>query len=126
MQRSQNLLVEHIMEGIEWPIATLSEVDQKTLGTKTPLILLSKETLTNHLQKHPEIGESVYQNLQQIIEKAELWRVPERPERLIYMTCEEPKYLIAIKRNQDGTKNYVLTIFRNSAHKTPKGAIRIR
>ena len=114
------------MKSDEWPIAKLSLIDQELLGSKTAIILLSRETLNIHLEKHPEITEADYNALQTILDTGEVWRVPERPERLVYITVEGIKYLAAIKRTQDGRKNYLLTLFRNQAQKVPKAAVRVR
>ncbi|MDI9350282.1 MAG: hypothetical protein QM537_09820 [Candidatus Symbiobacter sp.] len=107
-------------------IAILPETDQKILGSENNEILLSQETFDDHIYKHPEITEADYQNLQKIIDSAEVWRLPNKPERLIYLLRGRVTYQACVKRTQDGRKNYMTTLFRNSKQRLPNNAERIR
>ena len=96
------------------------------LETKVRTVLLSDRSLREHLDKHPEVQLQDYQKIPLILEQGEVWIVPDKPERLIYLFIDGVTYRAALKRTVDGDENYFLTLFKNTKKKPPKGAVRVR
>ena len=68
-----------------------------------------------------------YRLLPQIIENGEVWQVPGQGERLIFITLGGVRYRAALKRTMDGSKNYLVTLFRiGKGSAVPKGAVKVR
>lgn len=109
-----------------FPVGVLRPEDTKELGTKACTVLLSDRSLKEHLEKHPEIQLRDYQRIPLILEQGEVWRVPDKPERLIYLLIDGTTYRAALKRTVDGNENYFLTLFKNTKKKPPKGAMKVR
>jgi hypothetical protein len=110
----------------EHPIAQLSRADMELIGAKQSTVLLSTVTLNAHRKKHPEIGLDDYRKIPEIIANGQVWSVPGNPERIIFIQIDDVIYRAAVKRTADGQKNYLLTLFKNTKKKPPKGAVRIR
>lgn len=114
-------------------IAALSDVEMAWLETQSREVWLSKITLDAHKRVHPEIGIADYeigiadyQRIPRILAHGQIWLLPDSPERIILMEIGAATYRMAIKRTQDGSRNYLLTLFRNTKAKPPKGAVRVR
>ncbi|MDI9349086.1 MAG: hypothetical protein QM537_03685 [Candidatus Symbiobacter sp.] len=114
------------MTGDEWEIARLCDADKLWLKSHDSMVYLSQMTLDEHLIKHPEISREDYQNVQKILDSAEVWHKPNQPERLIYVTRIDAKYFTVVKRTKNGSRNYLLTLFKNSKLWIPDGALRLR
>ena len=110
----------------EHPIARLSAADMALIGAKSPTVMLSRLSLDEHLAKHPEIGLSDYRKIPEIIAHGQVWSVPGKSERIVFMQIGDVIYRAAVKRTADGEKNYLLTLFRNTKNKPPKGSVRLR
>jgi hypothetical protein len=107
-------------------IAALSDVEMAWLETQSREVWLSKITLDAHKRAHPEIGIADYQCIPRILAHGKIWLLPDSPARIILMEIGAVTYRMAIKRTQDGSRNYLLTLFRNTKAKPPKGAVRVR
>jgi len=109
-----------------FPVGILRPEDMEGLETKVRTVLLSDRSLREHLDKHPEVQLQDYQKIPLILEQGEVWIVPDKPERLIYLFIDGVTYRAALKRTVDGDENYFLTLFKNTKKKPPKGAVRVR
>ena len=110
----------------EFPIAELSADDMALIGAETATVWLSRQSLDDHLAIHPEIVLDDYLKVPTIVENGQVWMLPSSPERLIFMQLGEVVYRAVVKRTADGNRNYLLTLFRNTKTKPPKGAVRIK
>ena len=97
-------------------------------GNRPPLttVWLSRISMDAHKAKHPEIGVDAYRKIPEILASGQVWRVPGEPERLVFLKVGDVVYRAAVKRTSDGRKNYLLTLFRSTKAKPPKGAVRVR
>jgi len=111
----------------EFPVAVLRGDDMKALDAQSPVVLLSHESLAEHLVKHPEIGLADYRKIQRLLDNASsVWRTNGEGERLLYVTIDGVKYLAALKRTRDGKKNYFLSLYLDKRKGEPPNAVRIR
>ena len=110
----------------DFTIGILTPDDQALLGSSSNAVLLSRVSLDDHKIKHPEIGLSDYQLIPKILSEGQIWQIPDKQERVIFMMVGGVTYRAGIKRTMDCEKNYLLTLFINTKSKPPKGAIRIR
>jgi hypothetical protein len=108
----------------EFPVAVLSQLDQKSLGASSAVVLLSDESIAAHVKTHPEITQTDYRQIQEILDKGEVYKQGET--RLVYLTLHGVKYRAALKRTKDGKKNYFLSLFKNETGAKPKLNTRIR
>ncbi len=111
------------MDG-EFPIAVLSPTEKALLGAESQTVLLSRESINDHIKSHPEITVADYRLVQQIIDQGEIYQ--QGDARLIYIQVGEVTYRAVLKRTADGLKNYFLTLFKNKRGKPPKNVIKIR
>ncbi|WP_278369827.1 phage minor head protein [Vreelandella titanicae] len=110
----------------EYPVAVVPPVEREVLGAESPVVLLSQQSLSTHRERHPEIGINDYRRVQQLLDDGEVYRVPNDPGRLIYLIIEGVTYRAALKRTEDGKKNYFLTLFKSRTDQPPPGAERLR
>lgn len=110
----------------EFAIARLSKDDMQALGASSSTVWLSRISMDAHKAKHPEIGVDAYRKIPEILASGQVWRVPGEPERLVFLKVGDVVYRAAVKRTSDGRKNYLLTLFRSTKAKPPKGAVRVR
>jgi len=108
----------------EFPIAALNDTDRLLLGSDSNTVLLSRQSIDEHIAKHPEITVDDYRKAQEIIDRGDVYQVGD--SRMVYLLMDKVWYRAALKRTGDGGKNYFLTLFRNDKAKPPKGAIKIR
>jgi hypothetical protein len=111
------------LEG-EFPVAVLNAADMKAIDATVPTVMLSQESLAAHIKKHPEVGLADYLKVPTILEQGEIYKLGE--QRLVYLMLGDIRYRAALKRTQDGEKNYFLTLFVADKGKPPKGAERVR
>ena len=100
----------------------MDEQTQKAIGARTQTVWLSDETLAEHLKKHPEIGLDQYRLLPEIINSGEVYK--QGNVRLIYLWRDGKLYRAGVKRTQDKSGNYILTLFETTektAMKNVKG-----
>ena len=108
----------------EFPIAVLNSTDMKAIDATLPTVLLSQESLAAHIKKHPEVGLEDYLKVPDILAQGEVYK--QGDTRLIYLMLGDVLYRAALKRTQDGGKNYFLTLFVNDKGKPPLGSERVR
>ncbi|WP_438454691.1 phage head morphogenesis protein [Vreelandella venusta] len=95
----------------EYPIAVVPPLERQVLGTESPVVLLSQESLATHKISHPEVGLEDYRRIQQILDEGEVYQREGEPGRMVYLSLGERLYRAALKRTGDGKKNYFLTLF---------------
>ncbi|WP_447926939.1 phage head morphogenesis protein [Vreelandella sp. EE27] len=110
----------------EYPIAVVPPVERQVLGAESPVVLLSQQSLRTHRERHPEIGLEDYRRVQQLLDDGQVYQLPDKPGRLIYLVIEGVTYRAALKRTQDGQKSYFLTLFKSRTDQPPPDAVRLR
>lgn len=96
----------------EFPVATLAPEDQVLLGAKTSTVWLSRQSLDDHKAKHPDIGLNDYRKVPKIIALGEIYSQGNRRFALLHL--DNVLYRAAIKLTADGSKIYLLTLFRTT------------
>jgi len=110
------------MDG-EFPVAVLSPTEKALLGAETQTVLLSRESVDEHLKKHPEILLEDYTLVQFIIDQGDIYK--QGNTRLIFIRQNGVTYRAVLKRSADGLKNYFLSLFKNKRGKPPGNAVKI-
>ena len=110
----------------DFKIGVLKPEDHALIASSSSEVFLSRASLDEHKIKHPEIGLAEYRLIPDILNDGQVWQVPDKLERIIFMKVGDITYRAVIKRTTDGDKVYLLTLFANTKAKPPKGAIRIR
>ncbi len=108
----------------EFPVAVLKNADRLAIGAESSVVLLSQESLAAHVKSHPEIALADYRKIQRLMDEGEVYR--QGDTRLVYLAIDGVTYRAALKRTQDGRKNYFLTLFKNETGARPKSSARIR
>lgn len=99
-------------------VGALSESDVAILGTKSTVVLMSKESLEQHKLKHPEVTIDDYRKLPEIIENGEMYETQIR--RYVLLKMNEKTYRAAMKVTQDGSEVYLLSLVAQSDEKAEK------
>lgn len=96
----------------EYPIAQCSTADMHLLGALSPTVWLSRVSLDAHMAKHPEVGMADYQRIPDIIRHGEIYQQGDKRFALLY--ADGVLYRAAIKITANGSKIYLLTLFRTT------------
>ena len=96
-----------------FPVAVLDEQFQATIGAKRQTVYLSDQTLAKNLAAHPELGIADYQQLPQLIARAQLI-VQDGDQSLVFVKRGDQVYHAAIKATRSG-ESLFLTSFRFSS-----------
>ena len=99
-------------------VGALSESDMTILGTKSSVVLMSKESLETHKISHPDIGIDDYKKLPEIIECGEVY--PTSNRRYILLKVEGRTYRAALKVTQDSREVYILSLIYQPDEKAEK------
>lgn len=97
---------------MEYPVAVLRPADRATIGADSQAVLLSTQTLIEHLAAHPEIGLDQYRLLQQIVDRGEVYQEDDR--RILLLSRAGKLYRASIKSDQAGKRIYLLSLFETS------------
>ena len=117
---------DHFLSGQikgDFPLAVIDDTSPASVD-KPSLALLSQESLTTHLAAHPETRLQDYRLTQQILDNGHAYLQGDR--RLVYATIGDVKYRAVLDPAMDGSKNYVLTLFRNDRTAPPAGTTRVK
>lgn len=106
----------------DFPVAVLSPKDRETLGSKTQAIWLSSETMIKNKAAHPDIDLNDYRLLPKIVDTGEVYRQGE--ERLIYLREAAKLYRASLKRTQDESENFMLSLFETTSEKAKKQVVK--
>lgn len=109
--------------GDEFPIAVIQATDRAALGAASSVVLLSRDSLADHLHKHPGVALADYRLVQRMIDGGEVYKDGDR--HLVYFWLNGKRYRAVLKRTQDTRKNYFLSLYRDSGN-IPPGLVRVR
>lgn len=96
----------------EYPIYTMSESELAIFGAKSPTLWLSRVSIDEHKDKHPEIGAEHYYKIADIVKNGEIYQ--QGNKRFALLHIDGVFYRAAIKVTQDGEKMYLLTVFKTT------------
>jgi len=97
---------------MEYPVAVLRASDRASLGAESQAVLLSTQTLIEHLAAHPEIGIGEYRLLQALIDRGEVYQEDDR--RILLLSVADKLYRASIKVDQARKRLYLLSLFETS------------
>ena len=99
-----------------WPMARLGRADVDRLGVKSPIALLSPETLAKQIVRHPELGLAEYRAIQQIIDRPTL-TLTDGPRNLIFLSenAGGSGYTLVVKAVVDNDEIFVTSFRRLSS-----------
>lgn len=92
-----------------FPVAVLDAEYMQELGAKMQTVYLSSETLAKNMAKHPELEFSVYQQLPDIIAKAQLV-VQDKDTTFVFLRIDNEIYYGAVKTTQTGNANFLTSL----------------
>jgi SPP1 gp7 family putative phage head morphogenesis protein len=92
-----------------YPVAVIDEKYKSSIKSKSQVVYLSDETLIKNKNAHPEIDFSVYQELPNIISKAQLI-VQDKDNTFAFLKIANKIYYGAIKTTQTGDTNFLLSL----------------
>ncbi len=102
----------------EYPIYTMSESELAIFGAKNATLWLSRVSIDEHKDKHPEIGAEHYYKIADIVKNGEIYQ--QGSKRFALLHVDGVLYRAAIKVTQDGEKMYLLTVFKTTEEKAEK------
>lgn len=102
----------------EFPVSVLRPEDMAAIGSTTQTVWISRTTLKEHLEKHPEMTIEDYRKIPEIVDNGEVYKHKE--ERLIYLLLDGVLYRAALKRTVSGNDNYFLTLFKTTDEKADR------
>jgi hypothetical protein len=106
-------------------VATLSDADRKLYSTTATDLWLSRTSLDEHKEKHPEITYEDYLRIPEIMELAQVW-AGHKDRRYLLLMLADKAYRAAIKIDASGEEAWFLSLVVSPKQKPPKGAVRIR
>ena len=101
-----------------YPVGVLSESDQELLNAKTKTVLLSRESLDEHKEKHPEIGLEDYKKIVDIVKSGEIYN--SKKKRFVLLHVDGYTYRAAMKVTLDGMENFFLSLIKLQDEKADK------
>lgn len=96
----------------EFPVAVLTPADMEALGSTSQTVWMSRQTLLEHLDRHPNIGLDDYRLIPEILDNGEVYQLGD--QRLIYLSRQGRLYRAGLKTTRDGRENYFLTLFETT------------
>ncbi len=102
----------------EYPIYTMSESELAIFGAKNATLWLSRVSIDEHKDKHPEIAAEHYYKIADIVKNGEIYQ--QGSKRFALLHVDGVLYRAAIKVTQDGEKMYLLTVFKTTEEKAEK------
>lgn len=106
-------------------VAALSDADRKLYGTSATDLWLSRVSLDEHKDRHPEVAFEDYLRIPEIMRSAQVWAGHKDKRYLLLLLAGKP-YRAAIKIDASGNEAWFLSLVVSSKQKPPKGAVRIR
>lgn len=107
-----------------FPVAELDSETQRLFGSSSSTVWLSRTSLDEHIERHPEVGIDDYRQIPRILAEGEVWATP--PNRYLLLYVGDRAYRAAIKTDRDGREMWFLSLVVSPKQKPPKGAVRLR
>lgn len=106
-------------------VACLTPADRVLFGCKGSALWLSRRSLDEHRDKHPEISVEDYRAIPDIVKNGEVW-AGHSPRRYLLLWIGGKPYRAAIKTDAKGEEAWFLSLVVSGKQKPPKGAVRVR
>lgn len=106
-------------------VAALSDADRALFKTTAADLWLSRVSLDEHRNRHPEVTADDYLHIPQIVRDGQVWAGHQHRRYLLLMVAGKP-YRAAIKIDVSGAEAWFLSLVVSGKQKPPKGAVRIR
>jgi hypothetical protein len=106
-------------------VASLSEAERKLYGTAATDLWLSRTSLDEHKERHPEVTLEDYLRIPEIMQSAQVW-AGHKDKRYLLLMLADKAYRAAIKIDASGEEAWFLSLVVSPKQKPPKGAVRIR
>ena len=106
-------------------MALLSSAERALFNVKQPHVWLSRTSLDEHKERHPEIGVDDYRQIAEIIAKGEVWSGHAERRYLLLWVNGKP-YRAAVKVDAKNREMWFLSLVISGKQKPPKGAVRLR
>ncbi|MEE8658830.1 Phage-Mu-F domain-containing protein [Acetobacteraceae bacterium EV16G] len=102
--------------------ATAPETVTKALNVETDSVLLSDDTLSKNLAKHPELSPTVYEAIPDMLDNLTVVEEGNTPQSLLLLSSlDKEHFRLAIKRTSDGSELFLTSLARLSE----KAALRL-
>ncbi|MBK9441405.1 MAG: virion morphogenesis protein [Comamonadaceae bacterium] len=106
-------------------VASLTDADRQLYGTTATDLWLSRVSLDEHKDRHPEITFEDYLRIPEIMRMAQVW-AGHKDKRYLLLMLADKAYRAAIKIDASGDEAWFLSLVVSPKQKPPKGAVRIR
>lgn len=106
-------------------VAWLEPADRALFGCRSETLWLSRHSLDEHRDKHPEVTVADYRAIPDVVRKGEVWAGHSARRYLLLWIGGKP-YRAAIKVDAKGEEAWFLSLVVSGKQKPPKGAVRVR
>ena len=106
-------------------VADLSEEEKSLYGVQSDILWLSRKSLDEHKDRHPEVTFEDYARIPDIVLNGAVWG-GHSPRRYILLMVDGQSYRAAIKSDAKGLEAWFLSLVISGKQKPPKGAVRLR
>lgn len=110
---------------IRFAVAALTPEDRALFGCRGDTLWLSRHSLDEHKERHPEVTIDDYRAIPDIVSKGEVW-AGHSPRRYLLLWIGGKPYRAAIKTDVQGEDAWFLSLVVSGKQKPPKGAVKIR
>jgi len=124
-QELERLLSIQASRSAKIAVAVLNPEEQILFGVRSATVWLSKQTLVEHLARHPEITLEDYLKIPNMIKRASVWG-GHHHRRYLLLWIDKKPYRAAIKADASGAEAWFLSLVISSKQKPPKGAVQLR
>ena len=121
----QRFFDNHSGSEYRFAVAWLTPEDQKLLGCSGDILWLSRISVDEHIEKHPEVMIDDYRAIPDIVRNAQVWAGHDHRRYLLLWIGGKP-YRAAIKTDANGNDAWFLSLTISRKQKPPKGAVRVR
>jgi hypothetical protein len=106
-------------------VAILNTEERVLFNSQGSTVWLSRRSLDEHKEKHPEVAIEDYQSIPDIIQNAKVW-AGHKARRYLLLWIGGKPYRAAIKTDANGIEVWFLSLVISGKQKPPKWAVRVR
>lgn len=110
--------------GAEYPVGILKPADMTALGSASQTVLMSSNTLIEHLAAHPDIQLQDYQQLPRIIDEAAVYEDGDR--HILLLADGDRMYQAVVKTDAQRDRLYLLTLHATTKQKADADVRRLK
>jgi hypothetical protein len=109
----------------QFAVAFLDAENRALFGCDGNTLWLSRHSLDEHKERHPEVGIDDYRSIPDIIQRAQVWHGCGTKRYLLLWIGNKP-YRAALKTDSHGVGAWFLSLVISGKQKPPKGAVRLK